>query len=93
MRPILSTRPSATRRFAKATSCTSAASRSTTRLMHRCFDGASKAHNAGDGARAKELSNEGHAHQAEQKRCASRAVAALTAQLERPGIGDDLLYE
>lgn len=62
-------------------------------LTCRCFDGASKAHNAGDGARAKELSNEGHAHQAEQKRCATGAVTALIRQLERAGVGDDLLAQ
>jgi len=46
-------------------------------LMHQCFDGASKAHNAGDGARAKELSNEGHAHQAEQRRLNAQASAMI----------------
>jgi hypothetical protein len=32
-------------------------------LMHQAFDAASRAHDAGDGAEAKRLSNEGHAHQ------------------------------
>jgi len=33
--------------------------------MARCFDESHRAYEAGDGARAKELSNEGHAHQKE----------------------------
>ena len=32
-------------------------------LMHSAFDRASRAHDAGDGAAAKQLSNEGHMHQ------------------------------
>lgn len=31
--------------------------------MHQAFDGASRAHQAGDGARAKQLSTQGHTHQ------------------------------
>lgn len=31
--------------------------------MRKAFDAASRAHESGDGARAKQLSNEGHAHQ------------------------------
>jgi len=31
--------------------------------MHQCFDAASRAYNSGEGGDAKNLSNEGHAHQ------------------------------
>jgi hypothetical protein len=36
--------------------------------MGRCFDEAHQAHEDGDGRRAKELSEEGHRHQAEMHR-------------------------
>jgi len=31
--------------------------------MAKCFDAAHQAHNQGDGARAKQMSNQGHQHQ------------------------------
>lgn len=56
-------------------------------LMHQCFDGASKAHNAGDGARAKQLSTEGHAHQAEQRRLNAQASAMIYSMNNAGGHG------
>ena len=36
--------------------------------MARAYDASHEAYQSGDGARAKELSNEGHAHKAEMER-------------------------
>ena len=41
--------------------------------MSRCFDESHRAYEAGDGARAKELSNEGHAHQREMNNLNAQA--------------------
>ena len=42
--------------------------------MHQCFDGASRAHQTGDGARAKQLSTEGHQHEAQRDQLNKQAA-------------------
>lgn len=42
--------------------------------MHQCFEGASRAHQNGDGARAKQLSTEGHQHQAQRDQLNKQAA-------------------
>ncbi|KAN0065896.1 hypothetical protein ACQY0O_001029 [Thecaphora frezii] len=42
--------------------------------MARCFDQAHAAHSSGDGARAKQLSNEGHQHKAQMERLDKEAA-------------------
>lgn len=42
--------------------------------MHSSFEAASRAHDSGDGGRAKQLSNEGHAHQARRDQLNDQAA-------------------
>lgn len=48
--------------------------------MHQAFDAASQAHNAGDGARAKQLSNEGHEHQRKRDQLNDQAADWIFAE-------------